>query len=127
MEQATTTAVARSLRGTRWPTAARGFLDSVRHGGHHPGQLLTVGSPWDEPWHLVAHLSDSARLAGETTLLPTLVRRHVEPDAPPHLRGGLELVEQTGRGSTVLGAGAPAAAWTRRPARAGERWPCSPS
>lgn len=102
MDQETTTTVARSLRGTRWPAAARDFLQSVRRGGHRPGQLLTVGSPSDEPWHLVAHLSDSARLAGETALLPTLVRRYVEPDAPLHLRGGLEMVEQAGRGTTVL-------------------------
>lgn len=102
VDLATTTAVGRSLRGTRWPAAARDFLGSVRRGGHRPGQLLTVGSPQDEPWHLVAHLADSARLRGEAALMPTLVRRAPVPDAPPHLRGGLELVEGAARGTTVL-------------------------
>lgn len=102
MDLATTSQGARALRGTHWPAAAREFLTSVRRGGHRPGQLLTVGGPQDEPWHLVAHLADSARLHDDAALRPTLVRRSPTPDAPPHLRGGLELVESAGRGSTVL-------------------------
>ncbi len=102
MDQVTTALLRRALRDTPWPAAARSFLGSVARGGHEPGNLLTVGTPDYEPWHLTAHLRDDAELRGETALVPTLVRRTVPANAPRHLRHGMERLEQAGRGATVL-------------------------
>ena len=64
--------------------------------------LLLVGTPDEEPWHLTAHLSDEARIAGIPELRPTLVRWQPPPDAPAHLAVTLERLEQARRGETVL-------------------------
>lgn len=102
MDQATTASLRRSLRDTAWPAAARSFLGSIARGGHRPGNLLTIGTPDYEPWHLTAHLRDDAEVHGRDLLVPTLVRRTVPPLAPSHLRHGMERLAAAGRGSTVL-------------------------
>ena len=72
-------------------------VDSRRSGG-----LLTVGTASFEPWHLVAHLRDAAEWTGQQSLIPQLIRHQVPPDAPAHLRLGLDRLEHTSRGETVL-------------------------
>jgi hypothetical protein len=92
----------RRLEPGGWLAAARRFAASLRGAGHEPGRLLVVGTPEDEPWHLAAHLSDTARWRDIPALHPVLVRREVLPGAPPHLSVGLDAVHRAGTGSTVL-------------------------
>jgi hypothetical protein len=81
-----------------------------------PGGLLVVGTPAAEPWHLTAHLAQESQLAGLPALAPTLVRWAPPAGAPPHLRVGLERLEQAARGETVfvVSAGAAPAALLER-------------
>src|SRR5260370_21574440 len=53
-----------------------------------PGDLLLVGTPDEEPWHLAAHLDQESRLARIPGLAPTLGRWSPPPAAPPHLPAG---------------------------------------
>jgi len=73
------------------------------------GSLLLVGTPVDEPWHLAAHLEDEARASGRTHLAPVLVRWSPPPEAPPHLRVGLDRLEKASRGETLFVVAADAA------------------
>ncbi|MGW4801036.1 hypothetical protein ACWEPC_52310 [Nonomuraea sp. NPDC004297] len=88
--------------------AETGWLDRTRELGlalrstRSPGGLLLVGTPEEEPWHLTAHLADEARLSGLSQLTPTLVRWTPPPDAPPHLRVGLDRLERAARGETLF-------------------------
>ncbi|MEU8360715.1 hypothetical protein AB0C27_32360 [Nonomuraea sp. NPDC048882] len=85
-----------------------GWLDRARELGvalratRSPGGLLVVGTPDEEPWHVTAHLADEARLSGLPQLAPTLVRWSPPVDAPPHLRVGLDRLEQATRGETLF-------------------------
>ena len=85
-----------------------GWLERTRELGlalratRSPGGLLLVGPPEDEPWHLTAHLSDEARFSGLAQLSPTLVRWEPPPDAPAHLRVGLDRLERAARGETLF-------------------------
>lgn len=90
------------LATTGWVDASRRFAASLRHSTRTPGGLLLVGRPDDEPWHLAAHLDDEARLSGVPELAPTLVRWRPPPDAPDHLRVGIERIEAARRGETVF-------------------------
>ncbi len=81
---------------------ARSLALALRTARHHPGGLLIVGTPDDEPWHLAAHLSDQARLTGQPDLSPTLVRHRIPPGAPAHLAVDLSRLDLAGRGETVL-------------------------
>ncbi len=92
-----------------WLDSARSFALSLRGACHEPGQLLVVGTPDEEPWHLTAHLADAARWRSLPGLQPTLVRWQVPQGAPPHLSIGLDAVHRAARGTTVLVA-APTAA-----------------
>jgi hypothetical protein len=92
----------RRLEPGGWLDAARRFAASLRGAGHEPGRLLVVGTSEDEPWHLTAHLADTARYRGIPSLEPVLVRHHVPVGAPPHLSVGLDAVHRAARGSTVL-------------------------
>lgn len=76
------------LEGTDWVIRTRGFARTLHTAGHQAGDLLVVGTPTDEPWHMVAHLADEARLAGIPELAPTLVRHRVPAGAPAHLSVG---------------------------------------
>lgn len=89
------------LDSTGWVQRTRELGLALR-ATRSPGGLLMVGSPADEPWHLTAHLSDEARLAGLPQLAPTLVRWTPAADAPAHLRVGLERLEHARRGETLF-------------------------
>ena len=67
-----------------------------------PAACWWSGTPTQEPWHLAAHLDEESRLAGIPELAPTLVRWAPPPDAPPHLRIGVERLETAGRGESLL-------------------------
>ena len=86
-----------------WLDQTRYFARALR--GRKPrarGELLLVGTPDDEPWHLAAHLDQESRLAGIPGLAPTLVRWSPPPGAPAHLRVGLSRLEEAQRGETLF-------------------------
>jgi hypothetical protein len=85
-----------------WMEETQEFARALRVSAHTPGGLLVVGSPADEPWHLTAHLQDESSLAGLPGLSPTLVRWQPPPDAPPHLRVGLDRLAAARRGETLF-------------------------
>lgn len=90
------------LGGTGWVERTRTFGRALRGAGHDPGGLLLVGTPQEEPWHLTAHLTDEAQLAGVPELAPTLIRWQPPPGAPAHLAVGLQRLEQVRRKETVF-------------------------
>lgn len=92
----------RRLEPGGWLDSARRFAAALRGAGHEPGRLLVVGTPDDEPWHLTAHLADTARWRSVPSLQPTLVRWQVPHGAPGHLAVGIDAVQAAGRGTTVL-------------------------
>ncbi|GIH94528.1 hypothetical protein Psi01_51580 [Planobispora siamensis] len=89
------------LESTTWVERTRELGLALRT-TRSPGGLLVVGTPAEEPWHLTAHLGDEARLSGLPQLAPTLVRWAPAPDAPAHLRVGLERIERAERGETLF-------------------------
>jgi hypothetical protein len=89
------------LAPTGWLEQTAAFARALRR-SRTPGGLLVVGTPAEEPWHLTAHLAEESRLAGLPGLAPTLVRWAPPPGAPPHLRTGMQRLEQAARGETVL-------------------------
>lgn len=92
----------RRLEPGGWLARARGFAAALRTAGHEPGRLLVVGTPGHEPWHLAAHLDQTARFGGVPVLQPVLARWHVPDGAPAHLAVGVDAVHRAGRGTTVL-------------------------
>jgi hypothetical protein len=90
------------LARTGWLDRAREFGRALRTTPRSPGGLLLVGTPDFEPWHLTAHLEQESLLAGLPLLEPTLVRWSPPPDAPPHLRVGLDRLEAARRGETLF-------------------------
>lgn len=92
----------RRLESGGWLGSARRFASSLRSAGHEPGRLLVCGTPEEEPWHLAAHLDDTARYRGVSSLRPLLARWHVPEGAPPHLSVGIDAVHRARRGTTVL-------------------------
>jgi hypothetical protein len=90
------------LSSTGWIDRTRGFARSLRRSTDGPGELLLVGTPTEEPWHLAAHLDEEARYANLQGLAPTLVRWSPPPGAPAHLSVGLDRLEDSGRGETVF-------------------------
>jgi hypothetical protein len=91
------------LEPSGWMEQARSFARAVR--GSKPraaGELLLVGTPDEEPWHLAAHLDQESRLAGIPGLAPTLVRWSPPRGAPPHLSVGLGRLEEARRGETLF-------------------------
>jgi len=90
------------LARTGWLERAREFGRALRTTPRSPGGLLLVGTPDFEPWHLTAHLDEESRLAGLPELAPVLVRWSPPPDAPPHLRVGLDRLEAAQRGETLF-------------------------
>jgi hypothetical protein len=91
------------LEPSGWLEQTRSFARAVR--GERPraaGELLLVGTPDEEPWHLAAHLDQESRLAGIPGLTPTLVRWSPPRDAPPHLAVGLGRLEEARRGETLF-------------------------
>src|SRR5258708_39271753 len=91
------------LGNSRWLEQTRSLARAVRgRGPRVPGELLLVGTPDEEPWHLAAHLDQESRLAGVPGLAPTLVRWSPPPNAPPHLRVGLARLEAARRGEALF-------------------------
>jgi hypothetical protein len=90
-----------ALSSSPWMRQAREFARGLRT-TRTPGGLLLVGTPDEEPWHLAAHLGDESRWSDLPQLRPTLIRWAPPPDAPSHLRVGMERVTATGRGETVF-------------------------
>jgi hypothetical protein len=91
------------LASSTWLQQARSFAHALRGAAPRTaGGLLIVGTPDEEPWHLAAHLDQESRLARIPGLAPTLVRWAPPPDAPPHLRVGLERIEHARRGETLF-------------------------
>jgi hypothetical protein len=90
------------LSTTTWVERTRSFAKTMRRTTRTPGGLLLVGTPTEEPWHLTAHLSDEARLAGIPELAPTLLRWAVPEGAPAHLSVSLQRLEAARRGETLL-------------------------
>jgi hypothetical protein len=91
------------LEPSGWLEQTRSFARAVR--GARPraaGELLLVGTPDEEPWHLAAHLDQESRLSGIPGLTPTLVRWSPPPGAPAHLAVGLERLEEARRGETLF-------------------------
>ncbi|MHB1593115.1 MAG: hypothetical protein ACYCO9_11125 [Streptosporangiaceae bacterium] len=102
MDSAQVEALRALLAPTGWIDRTRQFAGALRLRARTPHGLLIVGTPTDEPWHLTAHLADESRLAGLPELEPTLVRWAPAPGAPPHLRVGIDRLEQAGRTETLL-------------------------
>jgi hypothetical protein len=90
------------LSATGWLEQTRQFARALRTSTRDPGGLLLFGSPGGEPWHLAAHLDDESRFSSIPELMPTLVRWEPPPDAPPHLRIGLERLAEARRGETLF-------------------------
>jgi hypothetical protein len=91
------------LGSSAWLQQARSFAHALRGAAPRTqGGLLIVGTPDEEPWHLAAHLDQESRLARIPGLAPTLVRWAPPPDAPPHLRIGLERISSAGRGQALF-------------------------
>lgn len=94
-------ALAAELRRYTWWDDARRLGDSVRASSVRTDDLLVVGTPDEEPWHLVAHLADAARFGSATRPTPTLVRWRVPVHAPAHLSVGIDRLADVRR-STLL-------------------------
>jgi hypothetical protein len=90
------------LSTTGWLERTGEFGRALRTTSRTPGGLLLVGTPGGDPWHLAAHLDDESRLGGAPGLAPTLVRWTPPPNAPAHLRIGLERLEAARRGETLF-------------------------
>ncbi len=90
------------LAATGWLGRTREFGRALRGSARTPGGLLLVGTPAADPWHLAAHLDDESRLNSLPGLAPVLVRWSPPPDAPAHLRVGLERLEAARRGETLF-------------------------
>ncbi|MDA0566593.1 hypothetical protein LG943_20085 [Streptomonospora sp. S1-112] len=89
------------LASTPWVERSEDFARALRR-TRAPGGLMLLGTPDDEPWHLAAHLDDEARYSGLPVLAPTLVRWQPPPDAPAHLRIGLDRLAEARRGETLF-------------------------
>jgi hypothetical protein len=90
------------LSATGWLEQTRQFARALRTSTRDPGGLMLLGTPEGEPWHLAAHLDDESRFNAIPELMPTLVRWEPPPDAPPHLRIGLDRLAAARRGETLF-------------------------
>lgn len=90
------------LASSGWLERSRYFARALRARSRTPNGLLIVGTPSFEPWHMAAHLEDESRYAGVPELAPTLIRWAPPPDAPLHLRVGIDRIERAGRAETLL-------------------------
>jgi hypothetical protein len=102
MDASQVTALRELLSTTGWPERTQDFARSLRASARLPGSLLLFGPAGEEPWHLAAHLDDESRLNSVPEISPTLVRWDPPPDAPPHLRFGLDRLREVRRGESLL-------------------------
>jgi hypothetical protein len=94
-------ALATELRRCAWWDEARDLGRVVRSSSERTSDLLVLGTPSDEPWHLVAHLADASRVTSGLSAVPTLIRWRVPRAAPAHLSIGIERLADVRR-STLL-------------------------
>lgn len=100
---ATTAAMLRLLlQPTEWPRRVGDFAADMRRMTRNPDGLLLVGTPDDEPWHLAAHLDETARWEGIPEISPVLVRWSPPREGPQHLTMGLRRLDFARRGDLVL-------------------------
>jgi hypothetical protein len=90
------------LTGTELAQRTSSFAHSMRRYTTRSSGLLLIGPADDEPWHLTAHLDDELHRTGLDDLRPSLVRWSPPPDAPAHLRIGLERLTDAGKGESLL-------------------------
>lgn len=91
------------LAPSGWLEHTRRLGRALRGSRRSAGGLLVIGTPGGmEPWHITAHLEEEARFGGLPELMPTLVRWSPPPQAPPHLRVGLERLEAATRGERLF-------------------------
>lgn len=90
------------LAPTGWLDRTALFAGALRRTARSPHGLLIVGTATEEPWHMTAHLADESRLAGLPELDPTLVRWSPPENAPAHLSVGLDRLQVTRKGETLL-------------------------
>jgi hypothetical protein len=109
MDPGEVTALRGLLASTGWLERTASFARALRRSSRTPGGLLVVGTPDAEPWHLAAHLDEESRLSGVPELAPTLIRWNPPAGAPPHLRTGLDRLEEARRGETLFVVSADAA------------------
>jgi hypothetical protein len=102
-------ALRRALASSGWLERTRYFARALRGRSRTPNGLLIVGTPEFEPWHMAAHLEEESRYAGLPELAPTLIRWAPPPEAPPHLRVGIDRIQRAGRAETLLVVGSDAA------------------
>ncbi|WP_035849735.1 hypothetical protein [Kitasatospora azatica] len=105
MDARNVTALREALAGSPLLEATRGFAGALRSAVTRRSArgLLLVGSAGYEPWHLAAHLDDEAAWSQVPQLAPSLIRHQLPwPDAPGHLRHGLDRLAAARRGETVL-------------------------
>lgn len=100
---ATTAAMLRLLlQPTEWPDRISDFTAGMRRMTRNPDGLLLLGTPDDEPWHLAAHLDETARWEGIPEISPVLVRWSPPREGPQHLTMGLRRLDYARRGDLVL-------------------------
>lgn len=100
---ATTAAMLRLLlQPTEWPRRIGDFAADMRRLTRNQDGLLLVGTPDDEPWHLAAHLDETARWEGIPEISPVLVRWSPPREGPQHLTMGIRRLDYTRRGDLVL-------------------------
>lgn len=90
------------LQPTEWPDRIGQFAADMRRVARNPSGLLLVGTPDDEPWHLAAHLDETARWQGIPEIAPVLVRWSPPREGPQHLTMGMRRLDYTHRGDLVL-------------------------
>jgi hypothetical protein len=88
--------------GSGWLEQAGSLARALRTTPKSAGDLLIVGTPQFEPWHMTAHLDDESRLFGIPELAPTLIRWAPPAGARPHLAVGLARLEAARRGETLF-------------------------
>lgn len=92
-------AVLRELLATTEVMAdTRRFARALRRGARD--DLLLLGTPQEEPWHLAAHLDEESRFV--PALKPTLVRWAPPQGAPAHLAVGLDRLADARRGEALF-------------------------
>lgn len=90
---------ARRLRNVSWYGDLRQLGRSIRGSRPSGSQLLVVGHPDDQPWHLTAHLEMLADFRGLPELRPTLVRG---ADIPAQRNDAILIVSEQRIPATVL-------------------------
>jgi hypothetical protein len=88
--------------GESWIADINRLATALRAMTRHDAGLLVVGTPTEEPWHLVAHLDQESQLAGMPQLAPVLVRHQVPVGAAPHLATDLSRINTARPGETVF-------------------------